>query len=153
MGWGAVAFFGMLSVALQRKSCLLEHVQFFYTYFIMWSATEYATRKPYGNLTRLSPSRESLACKTRKYGRLSCNSGSSCALPDHILEVLDRNQSLLQTFKVWHHWTSVEDVAHVLFIDKADIYTSTKSVWTLPWDTLMEISSSINFLKINKPIS
>ena len=58
----------------------------------------------------------------------SCNSGFSCALPDDILKVLDRNQSLLQTFKVWYHWTSVEDVTHMLFIDKADIYTSMKSV-------------------------
>ena len=40
-----------------------------HTYFIRRPAAEYATRKPYGNLTRLSPSHESLACETNKNPR------------------------------------------------------------------------------------
>ena len=37
------------------------------TYFIRRPAAEYATQKPYGNLTRLSPSRESLAGETSEF--------------------------------------------------------------------------------------
>ena len=48
--------FWHVTVALQQKSCLSEHVQVYvHTYFIRCPAAEYVTRKPDGNLTRLSP--------------------------------------------------------------------------------------------------
>ena len=62
----AVAFFGMLLIergasteVLRFRTCPI----YVHTYFIRRPAAKYATPKPYGNLTRLSP-RESLACET-----------------------------------------------------------------------------------------
>ena len=61
----AVAFFGILLI---ERGASTEVLPFrtcpIYVHFIRRPAAEYATQKPYGNLTRLSPSRESLACKT-----------------------------------------------------------------------------------------
>ena len=45
---------------LPFKTCAI----YVHTYFIRHPAAEYAAQKPYGNLTRLSPLRESLACET-----------------------------------------------------------------------------------------
>ena len=61
-----VAFFGMLLIehgasteVLRFRTCPI----YVHTYFIRHPAAEYATPKPYGNLTRLSP-RVSLAYET-----------------------------------------------------------------------------------------
>ena len=63
----AVAYFGMLLIergASTEVQPFRTHPIYVYTYFIARPAAEYATPKPYGNLTRLSPSPESLACET-----------------------------------------------------------------------------------------
>ena len=63
----AVAFFGMLlgERGVSTEASLFRtrpnHV---HTYFIKYPAAEYATPKTDGNLTRLSPPRESLARET-----------------------------------------------------------------------------------------
>ena len=74
-------------VVLQQKSCVSEHVQFMFTPTSLGTlhAAEYATRKPYGNLTRLSPSRESLVCVTTSssvdiHGTFMFNKDLACEL-------------------------------------------------------------------------
>ena len=62
----AVAFFAMLLVESGASTDVLPFRTrpiYVHTYFIRCAAAEYATRKFYGNLTGLSPSRESLACE------------------------------------------------------------------------------------------
>ena len=60
----AVAFIGMLLTergASTQVLCFRTRSIYVDTYFIRRPAAEYATGKPYGNFTTLSPSHESLA--------------------------------------------------------------------------------------------
>ena len=63
----AVFFLGMLLIESGASMEVLPfrtHPIYVHTYFIRYPDAEYAIQKPYRNLTRLSPSHESLACKT-----------------------------------------------------------------------------------------
>ena len=62
-----VAFFGMLLIECGVSTEVLPFRTrpiYVHTYFIRHPTAKYATQKHYGNLTRVSPSRESLACET-----------------------------------------------------------------------------------------
>ena len=73
----AVAFFGML---LGERGVLTEASHFRtrpnHTYFIKYTAAEYATPKPDGNLTRLSPCVRESGPRDYFHGKLDLNTCS-----------------------------------------------------------------------------